>query len=148
MVLSERNTNDEYILKAEAERMVREAVKQNSSYYVSLIEASETNHTKHLFELERRYQRVDRFLRYIKRQINGNNKFLHVDFELPLDNNGSPLGLDEIHQIDKLLQTGFDFRLLLKTIKEDETLANQWKGIMMTMRLSGYDQFQEDGETL
>jgi hypothetical protein len=139
---------EEYVSRTDAENMVRHAVKENSAYYIAEIERLDENWHKTRIELARRYERADRFLRYIKKKINGKETFRYLDFELPLTPDGDPLGIDEIHEIDKLLQTGFDFRLLLKTIKEDETLSNQWKGIMMTMKLSGYDEFQADGEAL
>lgn len=134
----------EYISLIDHEERLKKALADNSKYYNDLLAQKDVEFLNLRDKLIQRYSRADIFLEVLgqralqaarEKNVTLDQRWLRK--QIDLDNLDSPI----IQQMDALLQMGIDFEVLLKTIRQDETLNHQWKNILMIMRLSGYDTF-------
>jgi hypothetical protein len=139
----------EYISKEESNNRINDALRANSAYYTDLLKHQLEDHMNVQELLISRYGRADGFLNYVWSRIcklaKTKKSKLNYSWNEALDfrDPRSEKCQEACVQVEILLQMGIDFQTLLNTIKNDELLRNQWRGIVMTMRLAGYDSFDK-----
>lgn len=134
-----------YVKISEVDRLVEEGIQYRLECYL--------RDRKMLIE---RYSRADTFLKIVYNRIlamRGIDPKKIIYFgdvpdcakSLRAGGDGVP-SAEAFLEVDKILQMGLDFEILLNTMNNDEILAAQWKSIVMTMRLCGHDSFQKEDE--
>lgn len=110
------------------------------------------NYTRKINDLTNSYKNADAFIRMVSSRIlylttskeySNKKSIQNIQDILSLTETGkaSP---DACVVVDKILTMGLDFEILLNTMRSDEILMHQWKKIIMTMRLAGYDKLSKD----